>query len=136
MMRVRGSFDVYFEDAGLLLDFIQWPADVSVQLAPVRNGSVLNTSILSTFNAADQESNRIVWQRLYLPQTNGIQVGPGGERLINSNRIHGEVDIKVKRRFDRALWALVLVIEAGALSGALHHCQGTMRALFSAGDGL
>lgn len=136
MMRVRGNIDVYFDEASITADFLRWPVTIQMQLAPLRNGVVQVAAMLSPFNAADQESNKIVWQRRYYPQASSTIAGPLANRYYSSNYIHQEVDIKVKRRFDRATWALILVVE-GEQTGLTEHVgQISLRALFKSGDGL
>ena len=47
-----------------------------------------------------------------------------------------EVDVKVKRRFDRAVWALALVVDVNVDAEALHHVSSGLRALFRTSDGV
>jgi len=134
--RVRGWFNVYYRSLELAAAFINWPISVAMMLVPVQNGAFIPQGVLSPFNAADQESNKILWQRLYYPNSGTTITGPGALEYHTSVGAEIPVDVKVKRRFDRALWALHLVcdIETGGI--ALHRVGGTMRAIFRTSDGI
>jgi len=65
--RIRGCMDVYFDSSELASNFENWTVFMQIQMAPARNGAFVNAAILSPGNSADQESNKIIWQRLYYP---------------------------------------------------------------------
>lgn len=136
MERVRGSVNIFFDPAELLADFANWSVFVTLQLVTVQSGAILPGAALSPRNAADQESNKIIWQRLYYPAVGATITGPGGLEFSPDNFAAIEVDIKVKRRFDRATWALALVIECETGAAVLHFMSGHLRGLFRASDGL
>ena len=134
MLRVRGTIAVYFDTNELSTSLANWAVHFSIQLVPARNGVFQTAAILTPSNSADQESNRIVWQHMYYPQSGGTITIPGDIEFHDT--WHTDVDVKVKRRFDRAVWDLMLVadVEAGA---ALRHLScGYLRALFATADGL
>jgi len=136
MLRVRGELDIYFLSSELAAAFVNWPVHLSIQLVPARNGVFEAGAILSPQNSADQESNRTLWQRVYMPDTGTTITGPGAVEYHTSDKKGLEVDIKVKRRWDRAEWALMLVGEVEGVAIGLHQLSGYMRALFAAGDGV
>ncbi len=136
MLRVRGTIEIYFSSAELAANVDNWPVHMQLQLVPLQDGGVNNAAVLTPSNAADQESNKIIWQRSYYPRAGTTITGPGAVELHENNYIGLEVDIKSKRRFDRANWALVLVVEVETAAGALHFLTGRLRALFAAADGL
>lgn len=131
--RVRGTFGIYFEEPELAINLAGAVVHMQMQLVPARNGAIVNTAVLSPDNAADQESNKIIWQRIYYPLT-GEALVLGGNRFRASSYIGQEVDIKVKRRFDRALYALALVVEVEGAAGLVHMAYGGLRGLFLAPD--
>lgn len=136
MLRVRGTIDVYFNSTELAAAFVNWPVHFNVQLVPARNGLFEPASVLSPQNSADQESNRILWQRLYMPRAGTTITSPGAIEYHEADKVGMELDIKVKRRWDRAEWALMLVAEVENVAISLHQMEGYMRALFSTADGV
>ncbi len=133
MMRVRGQMAVFFELASLASTENDWRVNVMLQLAPARDGSVLTDSVLSAANAADLESNRILWRHTFWPETTDaatFDINP----VAFSKGI--DIDIKSKRRWDRANWALVLSVVSLTTSQIEHFIGGNMRAYFKAGDAL
>lgn len=135
LLRVRGALNVFFLESQLSVSFIRWPVSVQLQLVGARDGQVDVQQILSPGNAADQESNRIVWQRDYYPAAGTTLSSPIGE-LTQSDYAGIEVDIKVKRRFDRATWMLALVLEGEANANTFHQIGGRLRALFKTSSGI
>ncbi len=136
MMRVRGTIFVYFSSAELAVAFANWPVHIQLQMVPARDGVINQGAVLSPQNSADQESNRIIWQRLYMPRAGTTITGEGAVELHESSAVALEVDVKVKRRWDRADWALALVSEVETGSVVLHQFGGYLRGLFATGDGL
>ncbi len=134
--RVRGQMEVYFSSTELAAALANWPVVISLQVVQLVGGSIKASSSLSPMNAADQESNKIIWQRTYYPRAGTTITSPGGLEVHESSYVGIEVDIKVKRRFDRATWALALVCEAEAGAQLLHLTSGFLRALFRTGDGI
>ncbi len=136
MERVRGNIEVYFSSTELAAALDNWPVHMSMQLSPIRGNTIPAASVLSPMNPTDQESNRIIWQRQYYPRAGTTITSPGALEIHESNYVGLEVDIKVKRRWDRALWALQLVVELETNANLLHLTCGALRALFRAGDGV
>lgn len=134
--RIRGTLAVYFSVTELAASFDNWPVHYQIQLVPARDGAITTEAILSPQNTADQESNRILWQRSYYPKSGGTITGAGAVELHESNYSGIEVDVRVKRRFDRATWALILVADVETTAGTLHVVGGHLRALFRAADGI
>ncbi len=134
--RVRGWLNVYYRSLELATNFDTWPIHISMQLVPSQDGAFTPAATLTGFNAADQESNKIIWQRLYYPDTGTTITGPGALEYHTSVCAPIPVDVKVKRRFDRALWSLMLVSESETGGIALHRVGGIMRALFRTSDGI
>jgi len=134
--RIRGTLEVYFSSVELAASFDNWFIHVQLQLVPLRDGDIVDAATLSPSNAADQESNKIIWQRVYYPRAGTTITSPGALEVHESNYIGMEVDVKVKRRFDRATWALILVADCESNSFPLHSVAGQFRALFRAADGV
>jgi len=104
-----------------------------MQLMPARDGAVLTDSCLAANNAADLESNRILWRHQFWPATTDaitFDVQP----VSVAHMV--EVDIKSKRRFDRALWALVLSLTSETTSQNDHFTAIDLRGYFKAADAL
>ena len=135
MLRVRGSLEVYFFSTNLAAALSAWNVHLIMQLVPASDGGPADSSYLSPGNSADQESNRIVWQRVYYANTGTTITGPGGVEYHTST-LSAEVDVKVKRRFDRATWALELTAEIATASNSDHLIAGQLRGLFSTADGI
>lgn len=134
--RIRGNLDVYFDSTELAADLDNWPVFFSLQMVQARDGAIRASSALSPMNAADQESNKIIWQRRYYPGSGTTITSPGALERHTSNYFDMEVDVKSKRRFDRATWALALVVEAEAAAVDIHLMQGSLRGLFRTPDGV
>lgn len=129
--RVRGSIAVYFEQGVNDLQF--WSLDLMLQLIPLKAGGFVTSAVLNPRDGNDLESNRIIWrQRYYNPEAINIATVSG----IANNFAFDAIDIKSRRRFDRALWALhlVLAVGSGFESAARFHLD--LRALFRSPDGL
>lgn len=134
--RVRGFTHVWFDETQTLLSLIRWPVVMSMQLVPIRDGTIQITSVLSARNTADLESNRLIWIRGYYPANGTPIIGPGATNLDPGNWMDTEVDIKSRRRFDRATWALILVVDVDATAKDLHLGAISLRALFRSPDGV
>ncbi len=133
--RVRGDAYVWFDEAQLTLSLARWTVLLSMQLVPIRDGNIVNLSVLSSRNTGDLESNRFIWRRTYSPQR-GTPIILGAQSFDPGYSQSGELDIKSKRRFDRALWALILVVDVDATAAGLHIISMNLRGLFRASDGL
>ncbi len=136
MERVRGNLAVYFNSTELAAAFANWFVHLMIQLVPIQDGAIVTDSVLSAGNSADQESNRIIWQRLYYPNVGTTITGPAAVEYHTSQYSGQEVDIKVKRKWDRATWALVLSYDGEAAAVDLHILGGQLRALFRSSDGI
>jgi len=73
---------------------------------------------------------------MYLPDTGTTITSPGAIEKHTSTSAGMEVDVKSKRRFDRATWGLALVFDTNVDAEALHFITCSMRALFRTTDGL
>jgi len=138
LVRIRGQVVTYFDQLNMELvggdtnSFIM----MMIQLVPIANGVIQDAQILSAVNTADLESNRILWRRMYTPDFNVSTSG-----LMDTQRIRGqiqttELDVKVKRRFQRDQWALVMSIGVATAGSTIHRCGLDVRGLFLAPDGL
>jgi len=132
--RLRGHIAIYFSEVELAAAFVNWPVFMSIQLVPLHDGAIVNLAVLSSRNAGDLESNRFLWRRAYMPQRGTPIVGPGALQFDTHNGF--EVDVKSKRRFDRANWALILVADVEATAMTLHQISVEMRGLFRTADGV
>lgn len=136
MERVRGHIQIFFNPAELAANFDNWPIYVQLQLVTLQSGTILSGAALSPRNSADQESNKIIWQRVYYPAVGATITGPGALEFSPDQFAAIELDVKVKRRFDRSLWALALIVEGETTGLTLHQMSGHMRALFRSSDSL
>ncbi len=134
--RIRGTFEVYFSSAEIADSLENWFVHLQIQLVPAENAAISVASVLAPSDSADQESNRIVWQRLYYPNSGTTITQPGALEMHTSTSAGMEIDVKVKRRFDRANWALALVYDCNLVSEALNLGCGQLRALFKSSDGV
>lgn len=132
--RIRGHLAIFFDEAELVAAFINWPVFMSIQLVPAQDGAIVPESVLSSRNAGDLESNRFLWRRAYLPQLGTPVIGPGPLNFDTHQDL--QVDVKSKRRWDRANWALIMVVDVECTALTLHHISLEMRGLFRTADGL
>lgn len=131
--RIRGQFQYYWADGDVALTIGAWPIFASIQLVPLRDGGIVTDSVLSSRNSGDLESNRFIWRQAYYPSTPAF-AGVGDNFLTHEGPY--AVDVKSRRRFDRALWAMILVIDIDADSILTALVCSEFRALFRATDGL
>ncbi len=109
---------------------------MNIQLVPVTNNTVVLDSVLDPRNPTDLESNRVLWRRTYnadLNATDGVSIG-AVRRIPHAGP--SEIDIKSKRRWDRALWSLLLVSSYDTVEGFDHRINLDLRGLFRASDGV
>lgn len=114
----------------------EFPATVemSLQLATIRDGSIVDQAVLNTGNAADLESNKLIWRRLYV---DGLR-GSGQNIFCTQDVGMSDIQVRVRRRYDQATWALILV---ALHDSTTHSAQGlsincNLRGLFRAPDGI
>jgi len=108
-----------------------------LQLVP-RDPDLVTTpqgsQLLSGNKAPDQESNRIIMQWVSVPDQYAHFATPETELQFMWGR---EIDVKTKRRFLRAQWALCLSITAPvAAFDELNRIYANLRMLFRADDGI
>lgn len=138
VVRIRGQVVCYFDQliiAGTNGDNAAFIA-MQIQLVPIANGVIQDTMVKSPLNAADLESNAIMWRRSYTPafsNANGELID--GQRVFHQHQVT-ELDVKVQRRFDRANFALIMVVATDGAADSVHRCGLDVRALFKAPDGL
>lgn len=131
VMRIVGQMRVYFDSPDVLGDNM---LDFNIQLVPVQDGNVVNNAVLDPANSADQESNRILWRRTY---ENEFPIsGATIHKASSGNEQPCTIDIKTKRAFDRALWALVLVVDRTTTAGTDTRVNVDLRGLFKTADGI
>jgi len=85
---------------------------LNIQLVQTRHGST-GPGSLDTFNASDLDSSNFLWRHMYPPGlSQSINHTPlflgGGDDQPGIIQPTYTIDLRVKRRFDRSQWALVL----------------------------
>ncbi len=135
--RIRGHVAFFWNQAAdLAVDLDRWFIKAWIQLVPLRDGAIQNPAVLSSRNAGDLESNRFIWLRHYLPSTGTTITSPGAIERTGSVTNYIPVDVKSKRRFDRATWALLLGVDIDNDAIASTLVSFDLRGLFKAVDGL
>jgi len=133
LLRMRGQMSIFFNQTILAQAEQHWRVNMMIQLAPARDGNLLTDSILSAANAADLESNRILWRHTFYPaSTDSITFDI--QPVITNMGI--DIDIKSKRRWDRATWALVLSCVSLTTGQDDHFISSNLRGYFKSGDAL
>lgn len=137
--RIRGQTLVWW--LGLIIDgageFPQVVVPMNIQLVPVQNEVVALDSVLNPRNAADLESNRIIWRRNYYPNLSTVDgTNIDGARRFDCRPMTEEIDIKSRRRFDRATWALIMAVSYATVQEVDVDAAIDLRALFRTSDGL
>jgi len=136
--RLRMSWETYFANLAIGTGFpnaftvLPW----NIQLVPVRDGAIDDTAVLDPRNSADIENNAIIARGMRVPDAadaSGMTIG--GIRFYQT-KAPVDVDVKSKRRFDRAQWALIMAVSvpAGLTNDMRHNID--IRALFLAPDGV
>ncbi len=133
MICVRGDLRVWWQE-NALLDLADMAVDFQLQMLPVRAGAFDFGSALSVNNAADLESNRIIWKRSYYPADQVVLTLAAEDLHPGAVSIDTNVDIKSQRRFDRATWGIALLAEAVNMDEKFF--AGNLRALFATSDGI
>lgn len=133
LLRVRGQLATFFELEQLKGTETAWRSLMMLQLVPARDGAILADAVLSAANAADLESNRILWRHTFWPESTDFVVFDIDDIIVSKGI---EVDVKSKRRFDRATWALVLSLTSTTASQDDHFFAGNLRGYFKSGDAL
>jgi len=137
LVRLRGSLVVYFpvadisQGTGPQSTFME----TNIQLVPIANGVIQDEMILNPLNAADLESNRIIWRQNYTMEARADGALIASQRFYSQHE-KTEVDVKSKRRFDRALFALVIVVAYPIIDETSIRVGMGWRGLFLAADGL
>lgn len=137
IVRIRGWMNTIFDvddiggAGGVAFAFCPY----NIQLVPVQDGVISLDSVLDPRNAADLESNRILWRRTDFP----LLITTGG--LLESQRKLNQlespvVDVKTQRRFDRATWALIACVSFPTVEEINVLTSIDLRALFKTTDGL
>ena len=139
--RARGHVAFWVDDADVAATLANGVLSSNIQLVPVDQGAITDDAVLSPADPFDLESNRVLWRRTYLPDLQAADTVPqwGGLRLRpmwGDTTDRGVLDIKVKRRFDRANWALIQAVLYNAVNFGNAHAMSDIRALFLAPDGL
>lgn len=94
-----------------------------IQLVPVVDGNVNttldNNPILLLANTANQESSRIIWQRMRwgIGESNDASPEQTPEKSVRFQNVNADaqIDIRVKRRFQRDQWAMIYTVETPAV---------------------
>ncbi len=111
------------------------PLAMNIQLVGVQDGAIALDSVLSPRNAADQESNRVIWRHTFWPD-----LSDAAGAVIDTIRVYQsqgtEFDVKSKRRFDRANWALIYVCQYPTIPEIQVRGFLDIRALFRTADGI
>lgn len=139
MMRVRGMINNVFPITNLAISVTGrrlMTHAMNMQLVPVTNNTVVLDSVLDPANVTDQESNRVLWRHTYSADLNA-QAGTdvGGLRFAQQKDAT-DLDVKSMRRWDRALWSLLLVSSYDTVEGFDHRLNLDIRGLFKASDGV
>jgi len=131
--RVRDSIQIWANETNPVV-FEQF-CTIGLQLVPTVGGAIISTAqLLVPTNAADLESNRWIWRRSYMPHTRFIEVATAQVPWCRGQ--DPEIDIKSRRRFNRAMWALYLTVIADTTFETSIRMNIDLRALFRTGDGL
>lgn len=138
LTRVRGDIAIAFNKVNIDAAGGQALAvlPIVMQLVPVRNGNIVDDAVLDPSNAADLESNRIIWRRTYVADMTSDIPGTMNAVRVRNQRGPAEVDIKNKRKFDRATWALILTINFNTVEVFNLRLMTDLRALFATTDGV
>jgi len=135
LQRIRGTIGVGWVPGDLNgvngVDLIALA--MNIQLMPARGGVILDNSVLDPRNAADQESNRILWRLTALTPNDDPGILISGARFFLRDYA---IDVKVSRRYDVSEWALVMAINYDAVAIANAIAMVEMRALYLATDGV
>jgi len=137
--RIRGWVNTY--TLGTIIDTAgqraNIPIPMNIQLAPIQNGVIIGGAVLDPSNAADNESNRIIWRQTYVPNLNTPDgTAYDGVRAFQNDYASSVIDIKSRRRFDRATWALIMTVVFDTVVEVDVDASVDLRALFRTGDGV
>jgi len=105
-----------------------------IQLVPIQDGTIALDSVLDGRNAADLESNRIIYRGTIYPN-----MPDASGALVDAVRHYSQetiIDIKSKRRFDRATWALIMSVSFDTVNEVKVRHGNSLRALFKSADGV
>lgn len=133
--RVRGFMQIWWEETQLL-ELADMRVDVSLQLAPARAGSISSGAPLSVVNAFDLESNRIIWKKSFYPAGQTVLTTAVLDLHPGNTDVPPDLDIKSRRRFDRATWGMVLCCDTTSGTFTEKFIGGNMRALFRTSSGI
>lgn len=103
--------------------------NVSMQLCPIQNATLVTQAILNDTNAADKENNRFLgFWNIFPTGWNSI---PLTMDAVAGQAVTLEIDVKVRRRFDRSVWTLLLTTSAINVGIGTVTVAAELRALFS-----
>ncbi len=134
--RIRGEIRVFFDRDNSVANTEKMLVQLQIQLVPIRNGAIVDDAVLSPENLADLESNRILWRRNYYVADVLATTVAGSVLNPGQQNTRVDVDVKVRRRFDRALWALIIVCRSKTTADDFNLCTLDLRGLFRAADAL
>lgn len=134
--RMKVQFALWILRSGLNSSAATQSVPFHIALTPVQNGNIVDEAVLNPVNTADTESNRIIWRHTYTV-AHGEPVALAA--LGDFNDFHGNDqvwDVKSRRRFERANWALILTTSVSTIRQPDYGMTTDIRALFRAPDGL
>lgn len=132
--RIVGQMGVWFNGADLVdPGFSAMSVHAQIQLVPTSDGVFDPGAIIEPRSLPGLEDSRIMWRRTYWPSLASEDVSTGFIPVYDSK---SDIDVKSRRRFDRALYSLVLVAEMEAVDASATHVAFDLRGLFRTSDGV
>lgn len=130
--RIRGFVQIWFEDVAVDAAIANWTVDCSIQVIGARAGSIDLGASLDSTSAFDLESNKFMWRASYSAPVPSLAANL---HRTQQNVPTVEIDVKSRRRVDRATWGVAFTLQASAASRAAHKIRVDLRALLRASDG-